>query len=147
MPSRAVSVRKSKHARLYRTKKFKRVHKIKKDMWSDILQKKLYVRMSNKAYRCIKKMGSFDNYILLTPPKQLDSKMGEYYRTLMLRKVNDPDYRVPYVLGSGRVPKIKKYRRYKMLKEEKKVIIPKDYKQKLVTFQRKFGTSVDEFAQ
>jgi hypothetical protein len=98
-------------------------------MWSEILQKKLYVRMSNKAYRCIKKMGgSLDNYILLTPPKQLDSRMGEYYRTLMLRKINDPDYRVPYVLGSGRMPRIKKYRKYKLIKSEKKVIIPKNYR-------------------
>ena len=112
-----VSVRKSKHKCIIRTKKFKRVHKIKKDMWSNILGLKLYVRMTNKAYRCIKKMGSFDNYILLTPPKQLDSKMGEYYRTLMMKKINDPDYRVPYVLGSGRVPFIHHYKKYKMLKE------------------------------
>jgi large subunit ribosomal protein L28 len=45
-------------------------------MYSDILQTELYVRMSNKAYRCIKKMGSFDNYILCTKPRDLDSKIG-----------------------------------------------------------------------
>lgn len=65
--------------------------------------------MSNKAYRCIKKAGSFDRYILVTPPKQLDSKIGEYYRTLMLRKINDPDYRIPYVLGSGKKEKIRHF--------------------------------------
>lgn len=45
-------------------------------MYSDILKKKLYVRMSMKAYRTIKKYGSFDKYILLTSPKNMDSKMG-----------------------------------------------------------------------
>jgi hypothetical protein len=88
------------------------------------------------------KMGSFDRYILLTPPKELDSKMGEYYRALMLRKINDEEYRVPYVLGSGRKEKIHGYHRYKWLKENDKMIIPKDYRKKLITFQRRFGTSV-----
>ena len=142
-----VSVRRSSFGVYSRTKQFKKVNKIKKYMWSDILGLKLYVRMSNKAYRCIKHMGSFDNYILLTPPKKLDSKMGEYYRTLMMRKINDPDYRIPYVIGSGRVEKVHKYRRYKLLQEEKKIVIPKEYRQKLITFQRKFGTSVEEFGQ
>ena len=49
-------------------------------MYSEILRKKLYVKMSNKAYRTIKKYGSFDKYIILTSPRNLDSKMGEYYR-------------------------------------------------------------------
>lgn len=57
--------------------------------------------MSKKAARTIKKYGSFDRYILLTSPRRLDSKMGEYYRELMMRKINDPSYRVPYVIGSG----------------------------------------------
>lgn len=72
--------------------------------------------MTNKAFRCMKKMGSFDKYILLTPPKQLDSKMGEYYRTLMLRKINDPEYRVPYVIGSGKKVRIHQFQRYQWLK-------------------------------
>lgn len=45
--------------------------------------------MSMKAYKTIIKMGSFDNYILCTKPKDLDSKFGEYLRTIMLRKIND----------------------------------------------------------
>ena len=100
--------------------------------------------MSNKAYRCIKKIGSFDRYILLTSPKDLDSKMGEYYRTLMMRKINDPEYRIPYVIGSGTKVKRHKHERYEWLKEADKLVIPKDYRQKLMTFQRKFGTSIDE---
>lgn len=89
-------------------------------------------------------MGSFDRYILCTPPKQLDSKIGEYYRTLMMRKINDPEYRIPYVIGSNRKLRIRQYRRYKWIKEESKFVIPKDFKKKLMTYQRKFGTNVDE---
>lgn len=45
-------------------------------MYSDILKKRLYVTFSSKAYRCMKKLGSFDYYILLTRPTLLDSKYG-----------------------------------------------------------------------
>ena len=91
----------------------------------------------------MKKMGSFDKYILLTPPKHLDSKIGEYYRTVMLRKINDPEYRVPYILGSGKKEFIHQYQRYKWLKKADKIVIPKDFKDRFQTYQRKFGTSVD----
>ncbi len=77
---------------------------------------KLDVRLSNKAYRCLKKLGSFDRYILLTPPKQLDSKIGEYCRTLMMRKINDPEYRLPYIFGSGRKVRINQFRKYRWMK-------------------------------
>jgi len=107
-----VSHRKSIIIFYFRTKKFKKVNKIKKYIYSEILQRKLYIRMSNKAYRCIKKIGSFDRYILLTKPKDLDSKIGEYYRELMLRKINDPEYRIPYVLGSGRKELIRRHHKY-----------------------------------
>jgi len=69
---------------------------------SKVLEQNLRVTLSMKAYRCIKKMGSIDNYILCSKPKDLDSKFGEYLRTLMLRKINDPEYRLPYVLRSNR---------------------------------------------
>lgn len=61
---------------LYRTKRFKRVHKIIKTFFSSIINKNLRLTMSIKAYRCIIKMGSIDNYILCTKPKNLDSKFG-----------------------------------------------------------------------
>jgi len=93
----------------------------------------------------MKKAGSFDKYILITPPKQLDSKIGEYYRTLMLRKINDPDYRIPYIIGSGRKPLIHRYHRYQWIQKADRLVIPKSYRQKLMTYQRRFGTSVDEF--
>lgn len=96
-----------------------------------------------KAYHTMQRYGSFDKYILLTSPKKLDSKMGEYYRTLMMRKINDESYRVPYVMGSGKVERIRKFHRYYLQEETNKIIIPKDFKKKLMTFQRKFGTTVD----
>lgn len=45
-------------------------------MYSEVLEKNIPILMSNKAYRTIKKMGSFDTYILCTKPKDLDSKYG-----------------------------------------------------------------------
>lgn len=62
---------------------------------------------------------------------------------MMMRKINDPTYRVPYVIGSGKVERIRKFHRYYYEKESKKMLIPKDFKKKLITNQRRFGTSVD----
>ena len=94
-----------------RTKIFKRVHKVKKIFFSKVLKQDVRVTMSMKAYKTIIKMGSFDNYILCTKPKDLDSKFGEYLRTIMLRKINDDDYKIPYIIGSERKQRIKKYER------------------------------------
>ena len=35
----------------------------------------------------------------------------------MLRKINDPEYRVPYVIGSGKKVRIHQFQRYQWLKE------------------------------
>lgn len=43
--------------------------------------------MSNKALRCMERMGGFDNYVLLTKPKNMDSLYGEYLRRLMMFKL------------------------------------------------------------
>jgi large subunit ribosomal protein L28 len=64
----------------FRHKVFRRVHKVRKNLYSDILKKRIPTIVSKKADRTIKKMGSFDNYILCTKPKDLDSKYGEYLR-------------------------------------------------------------------
>jgi large subunit ribosomal protein L28 len=61
----------------------------------------------------------------LTRPKDLDSKFGEYLRTLMLRKINDPEYRIPYILRTKPRPIIKKYRRFVQLQKDAKYFIPK----------------------
>ena len=67
--------------------------------FSDILGMRIRVWISMKARRCIMKRGSFDNYILNTKPKQVDSKMGIYLRTLMIQKQKNPDFKVPYIPG------------------------------------------------
>jgi hypothetical protein len=82
---------------------------------------------------------------LLTKPKDLDSKIGEYYRELMMRRINDPEYRLPYIIGSKRVEHIRQYRRYQWVKDMNKLVIPKDFRKKLMTNQRRFGASLDEF--
>jgi len=115
-----------------------------KTYFSKILNQNLRLTLSMKAYRCILKMESIDNYILCTKPKDLDSKFGEYLRTIMLRKINDPSYRLPYILGTNRKMRIKKYYRYLSNKESAKFVVPKEFKKNLQTFQRKFGSSVDE---
>lgn len=61
----------------------------------------------------------------------------------MMRKINDPTYRVPYVLGSGTKERIRQFHRYYWNKESRRLVIPKDFKKKFITMQRKFGTSVD----
>jgi len=43
-------------------------------------------------------MGGFDNYIMLTKPQNLDSMYGEYLRKIMLKKLNNPDWKVPYIV-------------------------------------------------
>ena len=48
------------------------------------------------------------------------------------------------MIGSNRKVRVHQYQRYKWLKENNKIVIPKDFKEKFKTFQRKFGTSVDE---
>jgi large subunit ribosomal protein L28 len=81
-----------------------------------VLDKKIPIIVSKKAERTIKKMGSFDNYILCTKPKDLDSKYGEYLRELMLRKINNNNFRIPYIIGTRRIMKKKKYDRKLYLK-------------------------------
>ena len=107
---------------------FRRVNKVKKYFYSEVLRQKVYATLSIKAYKTLNKMGSFDNYILCSKPKDLDSKFGEYVRELMLRKINDPSFRVPYIIGSARKLPIKKYRRYLYLKDVKKLQIPKEFR-------------------
>jgi large subunit ribosomal protein L28 len=68
--------------------------------YSEILQRKLRIHTTNRMMRNLRKMGGFDNYILLTKPHHLDSVYGEYLRWLMLKKLNDPSFTVPYIAKS-----------------------------------------------
>ncbi len=127
-----------------KSKQFRKVNKIKRRYDSDLLGKNIQAKMSMKAYKEVKRFGSLDNYILCTDPKQLHSKYGEYLRELMLRKINNPDYQVPYVLRTKPVKRVKGYKASLNRKMINKVVIPQDFKKKFQTYQRKFGTSVDE---
>ena len=68
--------------------------------YSEILERKIRLHVTSKALRCMRKCGSFDNYILLTSPKNLDSIYGEFLRRLMLTKMNDPGFKVPFLSRS-----------------------------------------------
>jgi ribosomal protein L28 len=65
---------------LYRHKVFRMIHKVRRRFQSKVLEQEIPIIVSKKAERTINKMGSFDTYILCTPPKNLDSKYGEYLR-------------------------------------------------------------------
>ena len=75
-------------------KKSRRKHNpnvFRRTYFSKILNIDIWVYVSDVAIREIKKLDGFDNYILLTKPKDMESYLGEYLRELMLRKLNDPD--------------------------------------------------------
>lgn len=72
----------------------------KHQLYSPLLRRKLKIPMTNHALRQMRLKGGIDNYILLTDPKHLDSIYGEYLRRLMISKLKDPNYRLPYIVKS-----------------------------------------------
>ena len=68
----------------------------------------LRIWVSMKARRTIMKRGSFDNYIMRTPAKQLDSKFGVLLRSLMKKKEKDPQFKVPLIAGQATLPRTRK---------------------------------------
>ena len=73
---------------------------MRKYFYSDVLDTTLRVWISMKARKCIMKQGSFDNYILNTRPKQIDSRFGIYIRDLMKQKLRNPEeFVLPYIPG------------------------------------------------
>jgi len=56
----------------------------------------------------MRKYGSFDNYILMTKSENMDSMMGEYLKTLMYKKLNNPEFKIPYIYRGRSITKIKK---------------------------------------
>lgn len=52
----------------------------KKKLHSDIMGRTYHLWISMKTRKCIMKAGSFDNYILNTKPKDMDSKFGLFLR-------------------------------------------------------------------
>ena len=72
---------------------------------SDILKMKVRLPTTAYALKNIVKAGSFDNYILNTDPKKMNSKMGIFLKDIMKQKLKDPTYKVPYIPFSAVVKK------------------------------------------
>lgn len=66
----------------------------KRVYYSNILGRALLIRTSMKAMRTIRKFGGLDNYILLTPESRMKSVFGEYLREILIRKMQDPTFKV-----------------------------------------------------
>lgn len=88
---------------------------MRRTFFSQLLGMNLRVWVSMKARRTIMKRGSFDNYILRTNPKQLDSKFGLLLRSLMKKKEKDPKFKVPLIAGQANLPRTRstKYWEYR----------------------------------
>lgn len=71
-----------------------------KTFYSEILKKQMQIKVSTAAIKSIRKYGGFDNYVLLTKPSNMDSLYGEYLRTLMMTKLKEPEFKVPYIVKS-----------------------------------------------
>ncbi len=58
----------------------------RKKLYSDILGMSFNLWISTKARKCIIKCGTFDNYLINTKPKLLDTRMALYLRDLIRKK-------------------------------------------------------------
>jgi len=60
------------------------------------------------------KKGSFDNYLLNTREKHIDSRMGLLLRSLIKQKQKDPEFEIPYIAGQANRPRTKKTNKWEM---------------------------------
>jgi len=79
----------------------------KKTLYSNVLHTAFKMYISTKARKCIIKAGSFDNYLLNTKPKYIDSRFGLHVRDLMIKKTKNPSFMVPYIPGQATMPRTK----------------------------------------
>jgi large subunit ribosomal protein L28 len=70
-----------------------------KTLYSDVLKTAYRLWITTKARRCIMKAGSFDQYLLTTKPEVLSSRMALHLRSLILLKMKNKSFQVPYVPG------------------------------------------------
>jgi len=61
-------------------------------LYSDILNRDLYINCSNTAHRTIKKYGSLDNYILHAKESLIDSAFGRYLKAILKHKLKNPEW-------------------------------------------------------
>ena len=71
----------------------------RRTLHSELLGMNFRLWVSMRAWRTIMKRGSFDNYILNTSPKYLDSRFGVYLRNLMVQRQKNPSFKVPVIPG------------------------------------------------
>ena len=72
---------------------------MRRSFFSQILGINLRIWVSMKARRTIMKRGSFDNYIMQTNSKDLDSKFGIFIKEIMKKKQKDPKFKLPSIPG------------------------------------------------
>lgn len=63
------------------------------------------IEISAKAYKCIKKAGSLDKYLLKTDPQVMRSQYGNTLKSIIQKKIEDPEWQVPYIPRSWKKPK------------------------------------------
>lgn len=66
----------------------------KKEFYSPLLDKTFKLRILPSVLKDMRKVGGFDNYILLTHSDKLKSQFGELLRRIMTNKLMDEDYNV-----------------------------------------------------
>ena len=67
-----------------------------------------------KAWRCIKKKGSLDNYLLQTDPRDVRSRFGDLLRSYIEKKKENPEWEPPYI------PRTRKYWKTQRVSDERK---------------------------
>lgn len=75
---------------------------------SDILGQSFKFDVTTKARKCLIKAGSLDNYLLNTKPANIGSLFGLHLRDLIRKKKADPEFVVPYIKGSAKLPRTRK---------------------------------------
>lgn len=89
----------------HRTIKKLKVNVTTKRIYSEVLKKQFFLKLSMRALRTIKKYGGLDNYLLKSNDKLIkDSQLAQVLKKTMLKKKEDPNY-IPGYLPFTRKPR------------------------------------------
>lgn len=55
-------------------------------LWSEIFERKIRVKVTQRALRSIDKIGGLDNYLLLTKNRHLNSKTAQFWKKKLLKQ-------------------------------------------------------------
>ena len=75
---------------------------------SSILGQSFKLDITTKARKCIMKAGSLDNYLLNTKPTDIGSRFGLHLRDLIRKKQANPEFEIPYIKGTAKLPRTRK---------------------------------------